>query len=334
MNPYPARLAELHEFLRARYGVNDAQAVDIVLTAMRRGGPSIIIETDYPSRDCRPAWFNFGNADEIARSLSVPRIQRTQICEEILQSWIDETKTENAIGIFVDSEWRRLPRVDAPVVWSKVGWRALMTHTYAVLLSRCVRLRTSWPRTDRATRSQDTIEADARELARLTARVLDNDHRINRTIGPDAPPPSLFYWCELLQRIAPMQQDWDRLIHNLVAIGRGIASLYNDGRNADWFAVERVMRDTVPYCTSWILSQCDIGRSKGIKAYQAFRQSGSEFDRLMTNEIRRLAVEQVVEARRNYGPRDSYTYHPWRYRVAHHDYLTLIDREARILVNA
>ena len=361
MNPYPERLTELHRFLEAQFGHKDRMATEILLTALlptivtghRR--PWIIIETDWPSRDCQSAWFSFGltdcrldgatnilttagNADRLAvRSLSTPRVQRSARCEEILQEWLALRRTD-APGLFVEAEWRRLPTAGR-------GATLLMaTHSYSVLLSQCIRLRVDHPRGGYATLTRDEQTAVTNELRRLASRVLDCSHRaltrpmtINSQL--DKQIGKLRYWLELLQRLAPLQTDWDALIGSVSACATGRDALYGEQteRRLDGGTAERLMRDMIPYATRTILEQTALGRARGIKAFQLFKQSGQVADRAITHEIRRLARERVLTARQNYraaaaaSAHDPYGYHPWRYTFGDGDYGRLLRRDERLL---
>jgi len=345
MNPYPDRLNDLHAFLESTFGHKDRQSTDVLLTALlpesvtgyRR--PWIIIETDWPSRDCSSAWFSFGLTGDhtidtnhngfMVRSLSVPRVQRSQLCEEILQDWLSLRRT-SAPGLFVDAEWRRMPTSGRGAVL------LMATHSYCVLLTQCIRLRIAHPRGGFGTMPRDEQTKATTELARLARRVLDCSHRpLSRPLPDRRQPASLFYWCELLQRLAPLQTDWETLTGSLTAIATGVGALY--GRETvsfDGEVASRLMRDCVPYATRWILESSGLERSKGIKAFQLFKQSGQVADRAIVAEIRRLAREGVLVTRQNYkamAANDPYGYHPWRYRFGDEDYRKLLDRSERIL---
>lgn len=334
MNPYPDRLAELHYHLETRYGQKDRQATEILLaclldpavTTMRR--PWIILETDWPSRDCEDAWFSFGLTEATARSLSTPRVLRSQAREVMVQSWIGERRL-GGVGLFVESEWRHLP------FDNKGGSLFATPHSYVILLSMCVRLRVQHPRSDRCLRAG--MEADRAELARLTQRVLDNSFRAgNASSSPFDPhahdvPGSFKYWCELLQRIAPMQTDWESLAGGIAAIARGIALLWGDGRRPDWQAAERVMRDCVHSVTEEILRQTALPKGAGIEAAANMRRNGQHMRLHMGDEIKRLHREGVILRRHNYKDRDPHNNHPWKFRLSIRDWADLMDRSKRIL---
>jgi len=109
---------------------------------------------------------------------------------------------------------------------------------------------------------------------RRAERVLDNSHRAIVSDAAVRLPDAFMYWCELLQRIAPLPDDWESLVGNLTAIATGVELVIADGRDPDWRAVERVMRDSIPFVTVEILKQTALKRSEGIQAYQRFRKYG------------------------------------------------------------
>ena len=123
------------------------------------------------------------------------------------------------------------------------------------------------------------------------------------------------------------------------ACATGRDALYGEQteRRLDGETAERLMRDMIPYATRTILEQTALGRARGIKAFQLFKQSGQVADRAITHEIRRLARERVLTARQNYkaamaATHDPYGYHPWRYTFGDGDYRRLLDRDERILL--
>lgn len=334
MNPYPDRINELHEFLYVAYGQKDQQATEILLACLldpevtRNRRPWLIVETDYPNRDLTDAWFTFGMNESLvgARHLSVPRVQRSQMSEDILQTWLALRRTV-APGVFVESEWRKLS------IRGRNQAMNQMTGSYGVLLSQCIHLRVEHPKGRQAARPQDEQTTVRSELERLARRCLDNSHRaagIRPLTG--AIPKSMFYWCELLQRLSGSLTDWEALISNLVGVARALTALRYDEQPIDWQAVERLMRDSIPYCTDWILRQVGKTASRGLKAMDLLRQSGSMYNTQLVREVKRLRDQNVLSGAGSFGRNDPYAYHPWRYTIGHPDYLTLIDRDKRILI--
>lgn len=341
MNPYPERIQELHDHLRNVWSQRDTQATEILLAALlpstltRMRRPWLIVETDYLHRDTRDAWFSLGLPDvACVRSLALARVQRRDPGTQMIEDWLQE-RTRDVPGLWFDAEWRRL------AFGGSNRWVRERHSVYAVLAAMCVRLRVDYPKGDTGIR-QDR-DADLRELARLARRVLDSQHRVvASSIAHGTPqgvplasnaantqPKSLFYWCELLQRVAPSQSDWDTLTGSLAAIARGISLLYNDGRAPDWSAAERVLRDCIPYATGWLIQEAHKSPSA---AHAAYKKTGGDLasEERVAVELRRLHKEGVLERRQARKVVASTL--PWRYRVAHADWVTLIDRDTRILI--
>jgi len=326
VNPYPDRIEELHQWLEHKYSHRDRQATEILLTAMlpesqlgsRR--PWFIIETDYPNRDTRAAWFSFGGALD-AKSLSDARIMHWRMCDGLCAQWLDN-RSAGLPGVFVEAEWRKLI---SQIHIGRYRWH--LRRNYVAMMYTCLRLRVAHPRGMQALLPDRA--GDHSELARLTRRVLDPDYRPNYT-GSFCPPPGPFlFWCELLQKLSPHFADWETLTGSLAAVARGVSVLYADGRPPDWMATDRVMRDSINHVTTWIMQQSALLRSKGMKAHTLFDRSGHTLDQHYIEEIRRLKREEILLVRERYkGP----THLPWRHRLGAKEWHEIIDREKPILV--
>ena len=230
MNPYPERIQELHDHLRGVWSQRDTQATEILLAALlpasltRMRRPWLIVETDYLSRDTSGAWFSFGQPEYVqARSLGTPRSMRARDCRQ----WSDNVLAEDPLdqpGVFVDAEWRVLPNKSKS---------ATAIASYYALLARCVHLRVAQPKSGIGVRTMNAREADRLELARLARRVLDSQHRSSIAhstpsgvlLASGTPPQSLYYWSELVQKLAPAQVDWECLTGSIAAVAHGIATL-------------------------------------------------------------------------------------------------------------
>ncbi len=337
MNPCPDRIAELHAHLASVWSQRDTQATEILLAALlpasltRMRRPWLILETDYLHRDTSASWFSFGLPDvACVRSLALARVQRRDPGTQMIEGWLQE-RTRDVPGLWVDAEWRRL-------AFGGSSWVRERHSVYAVLMAMCVRLRVEYPKGDTGIR-QDR-DADLRELARLTRRVLDSQYRspaahndaslsLLAVSAADTQPKPLFYWCELLQRVAPSQSDWDTLTGSLAAIARGISLLYMDGRTPDWAAAERVLRDCVPYATGWLINEA---HKSPAAAHATYKKTGGDLasEERVAVELRRLHKEGVLLHRQARKVVASSL--PWRYRVAHADWVTLLDRDTRILI--
>ena len=343
MNPYPDRIAELHSHLAGVWSQRDTQATEILLAALlpasltRMRRPWLIVETDYLSRDTSNTWFSFGMPEYVhARSLAVPRSVRARDCRQ----WSDNVLAEDPFdqpGVFVDAEWRVLPNKYKCVT---------AIASYYALLARCVHLRVAQPRSDIGVRTMNARESDRLELARLSRRVLDSQHRQHRSPvahstpsgvllasqsqGVTAAPQSLYYWSELAQKLAPVQHDWECLTGSVAAVAHGITTLYNDNRAPDWSAAERVLRDTIPYATTRLILEASHGP---VAARMAHIQSGGVIGsgERVTVELKRLEREGVLTKRRGHHKVLAGAVAE-RYKVAHADWVTLLDRNERILV--
>src|SRR5665213_1983186 len=337
MNPYPERIAELHAHLAAVWSQRDTEATEVLLAALlpasltRMRRPWIVLETDYLSRDTSNAWFSLGMPEYVhARSLAVPRSVRARDCRQ----WSDNVLAEDPFdqtGVFVDAEWRTLPNKSKSVT---------AIASYYALLARSVHLRVAQPKSDIGVRTMNARESDRLELARLARRVLDSQHR--SPVAHSTPsgvllagravtvPQSLYYWCELLQKLAPVQCDWECLTGSFAAVAHGIATLYNDGRAPDWSAAERVLRDTIPYATTRLILESSHGP---VAARMAHIQSGGVIGsgERVTVELKRLEQEGVLTKRRGHHKVLAGAVAE-RYKVAHRDWVTLLDRNERILV--
>ena len=341
MNPYPERIQELHDHLRGVWSQRDTQATEILLAALlpasltRMRRPWLIVETDWLSRDTSGAWFSFGQPEYVqARSLGTPRSMRARDCRQ----WSDNVLAEDPLdqpGVFVDAEWRVLPNKSKS---------ATAIASYYALLARCVHLRVAQPKSGIGVRTMNAREADRLELARLARRVLDSQHRSSiahstpsgvllasqSQCATGTPPQSLYYWSELAQKLAPAQVDWECLTGSIAAVAHGIATLYNDGRAPDWSASERVLRDTVPYAASRLIMEASHGP---VAARMAHIQPGGVIGsgERVTVELQRLEREGVLTKRRGHHKVLAGAVAE-RYKVAHADWVTLLDRNERILV--
>ena len=330
VNPYPARIRELHDWLAARYCQTDTQGIDILLAAMlpqsvtRVKCPWIILETDYPSRDTFDGWFNFGSDGAegelpLSKSLVIPRVLRRRFHSDIVHKWVEE-RPAGTPSLFVEPEWRRLP--------FSGRHQYSYDHIYAVLLSQCIRLRVVHPRGDQGMRLDRT--ADKLELARLTRRVIDCEFR--QPIDPTIKAPSSFlYWCELLQRIAPQFTDWEALTGQIAAVARGISLLYSDGRPPDWTAAERVIRDSIPYPTYDLLDRIanntTISKTGGTAWSMYPIQDGPMRYKVMVDEFPRLLGVGILTRKKKTPKMRGFPY-----SLNLPDIRPLLDREKRILL--
>ena len=357
INPYPSRMEELHAHLAAHYGQKDRQATEALLCGLLPAStgaplPWFVIETDWPSHDTTDAWFSFGlgTADTpVAKALAVPRTARMSESARLWSDWADE-RAAGHTGLYVDGEWASVyagPTARGRGRLDTQGWRRLATDAHARFMSLCLHLRVEHPRSDRALRTPAVRLDERNELARLTRRVLDPAMRTDRqTVDNTTGARALLYWCELLERLAPWQTDWEALTGGLAACAFGTALLWNDGRPADWTVAERLMRDSVHTLTRRFVEAVAEAQAGGEPTYRPKRGSGvraTRTDMTVTMEVKRLVDARVlvpVGRRRTgrgptdppFGWNDPHVNRPWRYRLAGEDYATLLDRSKRILV--
>ena len=318
LNPYPQRLEDLHIHLERKYGQTDREATEVLLAALlppsltSAAPPWIVIETDYPNRDTRDAWFSFGGIAHV-EPLATARVSHPRIREKILGMWL-QSKQAGMPGLYVDSEWRRLTHLTV-----RGSYPTIAVNTYGTFQSQCLRLRVAYPKG--AHGADCDREVHHAELARLTRRVLDNDHR---TMKPcvEPPPRGMYYWCELLQKLSTLQTDWDAMVAGLAATVRSTCMLYNDpvAHPPDWTVAERMVRDMVNWSTTWILEQCS--KKKNPRAWDTYMTTGYNLNRAWNAEIRRLRREGVIDK----GYLDGSGYR--KYKVLNEDWSTIADRDA------
>jgi hypothetical protein len=210
------------------------------------------------------------------------------------------------------------------------------TKSYGALLSQCLRLKAGHPKSDRALRPLEERMAGRMELRRLAARVLDCSHRqlAQSVFARISVPRSYLYWIELVQKLCPVQGDWDVLAGGIHQITVNRMYLRQEGAPQwaeDWKTGERLMRDTIPYMTRWIMERAAMPRTAAAAAMDAYRKTGENLSASFLNEVRRLVSEGVLVMRKSvktYG----FKYHPWLYRLANGDWNDLLDYGKRILV--
>ena len=350
MNPYPARIAELHEFLDRVYGVQDRLLVDLMLSVCLADGegggvesttangtcggvgvgkrkPWVILETDYPNRDLSDAWFTFGREEpgkERAVHLSGVRTLRPAATEKIIAGWLRERR-ERA-RVFVDSEWRKSTE---PV--HRRGYRS-----YGAFLSQCVRVKAVHPKNERMLKTESERDRDRAELRRLAGRVLDCGFR-SLPLPSDAmkihAPKSLLYWCELCQKVSGVHGvcgDWDCWVGTVMDLVRQRSYLYaGEGMGESvsvggWGVAERLLWDSVPWITGWILERAGKDQKSARAAWEMWRKSGERLDRPFVAEMRRLHETGILRVRKDLKVTPG---NPYRYWLADADVRRLVNRQ-------
>ena len=268
MIDYVERVEEVTGLLRHEYGVEDTQAVEILLASAIECEvpyPWIILETPYYRLDPAGAWFSRIIDPGFVRPLPLFRTPRPRhVNGEVLEI----LKERNVARLFVEPNWE-IPTITA-----------YQFRLWPYLLQECVRLRTPYPK---------SLLANAR-AGPLVEQAVDRalDSRFRSGTPQLAPAPrSLPYWCELLQRLAPPLRDWERLLTNLCAIAGRRAYLFNRPVDStDWDAVSRVMRDSVPQWTGEIVGHFGRqGRLRSMRKKYSQKMILAEMKRLLSDGV-------------------------------------------------
>jgi hypothetical protein len=96
MLDWGSRFDDLHHYLATQYGVDDREAVEILLAALvscpRTAAPWLILETNWFSRRCDNAWFSFGET-WLPESLPLIRAMRPRNANKLIAVWLAEPPT-------------------------------------------------------------------------------------------------------------------------------------------------------------------------------------------------------------------------------------------------
>jgi len=239
MLDWGARIDEVAHQLSRDWAVEDRAAIDILLSALvpcpRTPGVWLILETNWYSRECREAWFSFG---EQWLPYSLPQLRARspwRMIEALTVEWLDAAGEER---LFIEPDFERYPR-----------FHRLTNAQY--LLQRSLRLRTHSNRVGHGLRALDEREEERRQdqLSALARGVLED--RVGAR-PPDPPafkePPNFLYHLELIQRLAPWYPDWETLLRTFAILGVRHACLYGRRQTEaeDHRAMARVARDSIP----------------------------------------------------------------------------------------
>jgi hypothetical protein len=326
LNPYPARIEELHHHLEHVYGQRDRQATEALLAALldpavtRAARPSFIIETDAPYRTFADDWFGFGGIAQ-PESLANGRVKRQAHREYIMNEWL-RLGEAGEIRLYVESEWRRLPLL------AELRWQG-MSVAYNMLMGRSLRIRVEYPKNARATRTDQERGRDRAELERLTARVLDNAHRTElSTVPSTAPftvPPDMLFWAELTQKAAHYARAWDALVGGITTTVRNVCMLYNEpARPADWTMAERLLRDRINFTTTHMILVAARGGDMGEECppWDDYHAMGRSLLRWWRQELARLTIAKVLRGQGDVVHR--------KYSLGAKEWGVLIDRSKRM----
>ena len=264
MIDFASRLDELYTFLDQSYSVgvadDDRDAIDLLCAASipiknHHRSPSIILETDWLSRDCAPAWFAFGGAI-IPHSFGCLVNRRVRSAVMDVQSWSDRADSDGVAAVFVDAEWR------TPRRWAKI--RSDTGIDVGQALTTCLHVRAKSPKSlGILTVDPHGAESRATRLKYLFHQVVKSELR-----PPAAPgvviPPHFAYHCEVALKLAQARAwgagvAWEWLTNAAAGVAQRNAYLY--GRETtnedDWRIAGRALAWQAPVWTTGMLARLD-----------------------------------------------------------------------------
>src|SRR5215469_15692954 len=201
MLDWSARLDNLAFHVATQYRMEDRAALEILLSALvpcpRTMPIWLILETNWFSRDCAPAWFSLGET-WLPESLPLLRAMRPRNANQLIAAWLAEPPVPR---LFVEPDYdRRLPH-----------YRRI--HEISFLLARTLRLRVI-STLDGVTRPADERQQQNRadRLRALTADVLE-DRAGARPLDPPSwnEPRNFLYYTELAVRLAGRHSDYGQI---------------------------------------------------------------------------------------------------------------------------
>jgi len=243
MLDWAARIDDVASQLSREYAVDDRVAIEILLSALvacpRTPASWLILETNWYSRECREAWFSFG---EQWLPYALPQLRARspwRVIEALTIEWLDSPGEER---LFIEPDFERYPR-----------FHRLTQAQY--LLQRTLRVRTHSWRAAHPLRSLDQREEERRtdELSTLARGVLEDRVGARPADPPDfREPPQFLYHVELVQRLAPWYLDWNTLVRAFGALA--VRRAYLEGRRETGpeanQAMARAAADSIP---PWIV---------------------------------------------------------------------------------
>jgi hypothetical protein len=245
---WAARIDDLAALLATEYRMEDRQALEVLLAALapcpRTDSLWLVLETNYYSRVCAPAWFSFGETWE-PKSLAQIRARNPWREIEYMVSQILELPDE--LQLFVEPDFQRYPHY------------ARLANAHFIL-DRCPRVRTILTRANTALMTIDALEAERHrmQLAAATRMVLE-DRVHSRPDGPPKfiEPPEFSYRVELVERLSVWYRDWQILVKAMALLGVRHAWLYGrrETDERDWEVMARAMADSVP---PWITTAIEL----------------------------------------------------------------------------
>jgi hypothetical protein len=237
MLDWAARIDDLAFHSAAHYRIENRQALEILLSALVdcpcTAPVWLILETNWYSRDCRPAWFSFGGC-WAPESLPALRVLRSRDFNKLVGCWLDDRSPH----LFVECDFDgRVPR-----------YRRL--SDFRSLLIRTLRLRVvSASHGAAAPVDQRSDQQRADQLRALASAVLED--RV--AARPPNPPawielPDFLYRVEVAVRLAGRHRDYGATAGALRALAVRRAYLFGRAQvdETDTAIVERALSDLVP----------------------------------------------------------------------------------------
>jgi hypothetical protein len=238
---YAERVEDVLLCLLGGYGVNDREAVEILLASRLECSlpyPWVVVESSFYGLTFDGSWFDGITPNMLA--LAVWRLQRPRNGNNEIK---DLLRDRDYPRTFLESAW------EAP---TEHHHRLVM---WPYFMQECVRLRV------KHLKKPLPDEGAAGRLRASVNRALDSRWRDPKPLKIAQPPPGLTYYCEVLHRISPWQRSWESLLRNLCALAARRAYLFNrDIDKSDWQAVGRVMHDSIPDWITRILKHLGSAR--------------------------------------------------------------------------
>lgn len=244
MIDWGARIDELALALRRQHEIDDRLALEVLLSALvdcpRTPATWLVIETPWLERDCREAWFSFGESWE---PFSFARFRARgpwSVINNQFIAWLDDP---NVPRLLVEPDYEKYPKFGNLPNARFVLERALRVRVYDDRKTTCVL-------------DELDLANHARRRSELGgyARMAIEDRANARAADPPrfVAPPDFLYYVELVQKLAPFYKDWRMLVRSFAAIAIRHAHLYGRTETGpeEHVILARIAADMVP---AWII---------------------------------------------------------------------------------
>ena len=254
---FAARLDELYDFLNREYGVGstdeDRDAIDMIAAASiiipgARRSSSLILETDWLSLHCRPAWFAFGGAI-VPQAIGQFKRTRIRYASSGIKQMTEEADRAGRPVVFVEPEWR------VPRKWTKI--RSGSGVSVSEAFQECLHIKVKSPKTLSVLQvDPHGAEARATRLRYLFCQVTESDLRPKQPASVVI-PPHFAYYCEVaLKLVAARGVAWEWLTNAVAGVAMRNAVLYGrtDTNEDDWRIAGRALAWQVAPWTAGLLA--------------------------------------------------------------------------------